>query len=156
MAEETGTSQSPEKTFTQEEMNAIIGDRLARMKAKYADYEDLKADAEAYRQQQEASKTEVEKLQEQVAALTKEKEAREAADKHAALVASYCEKYHIDPKYASLLTANDEEGMTKQAELLGEKFAEPSARDGNKPAGVAPEKSDAKEFAHAFFTTRNK
>lgn len=36
------TAEAGEKTFTQEEVNKIVGDRLAREKGKYTDYEDLK------------------------------------------------------------------------------------------------------------------
>ncbi len=36
---------APEKTFTQGEMDAIIGERLAREREKYADYDILKAKA---------------------------------------------------------------------------------------------------------------
>ena len=33
-----GAPAEPERTFTQAEMDAIIGDRLKRERAKYADY----------------------------------------------------------------------------------------------------------------------
>ena len=40
--------EATEKTFTQEEVNQIVGDRLKRESAKYADYEDLKSKAEKF------------------------------------------------------------------------------------------------------------
>ena len=44
MAETVNQEQNtePEKTFTQAELDAIVGDRLKRERAKYADYSDLK------------------------------------------------------------------------------------------------------------------
>lgn len=42
-----GEQQEP-RTFTQEEVNSIVADRLSRERAKYADYDDLKAKASQY------------------------------------------------------------------------------------------------------------
>ena len=41
-AEVKETENQGQKTFTQAEMDAIIGDRLARERQKYADYDSLK------------------------------------------------------------------------------------------------------------------
>ncbi|GAF22720.1 hypothetical protein JCM19047_2486 [Bacillus sp. JCM 19047] len=41
-------NKSETKTFTQEEVNALIADRLGREKKKYADYDDVKAKASEY------------------------------------------------------------------------------------------------------------
>lgn len=62
---------APERTFTQAELDATIGERLARERAKYADYESIKAKAAQYDEQVEASKSELQK-------------AREAAEKYKA------------------------------------------------------------------------
>ena len=64
-----GSGANQNKTFTQEEVNAIIGERLARQAEKYADYEDLKTKAAEYDRQQEESKTELQKAQEKSAKL---------------------------------------------------------------------------------------
>jgi len=50
-----------EKTFTQAEMDAIIGERLNRLKAKYADYDELKGKAAKFDEAEEASKSELQK-----------------------------------------------------------------------------------------------
>lgn len=42
-----GVQQEP-RTFTQDEVNSIIADRLTRERAKYADYDDLKAKAQQF------------------------------------------------------------------------------------------------------------
>ncbi len=56
---ENNTGNQEERTFTQDEMNAIIADRLSREKSKYADYDELKKKALAFDEGEEASKTEL-------------------------------------------------------------------------------------------------
>ena len=56
---------SAEKTFTQAEMDAIIGERLNRLKAKYADYDELKDKAAKFNEAEEASKSELQKAVEE-------------------------------------------------------------------------------------------
>jgi len=67
-ASEKATQGAPagERTFTRPQMNANIGDRLARERAKYADYSELKQKAEAFDQAEELSKSELQKATERV------------------------------------------------------------------------------------------
>ena len=60
------------KTFTQEELNQMIGERLARERAKYQDYESLKEKAAKYDQIEEESKTELQKATERADKLEEE------------------------------------------------------------------------------------
>lgn len=65
MSEETVNQEVTEKTFTQEEVNAIVSDRLKRESAKYADYENLKAKAGQFDEltgQRDALQTELDEL----------------------------------------------------------------------------------------------
>jgi hypothetical protein len=64
-----------DKTFTQAELDRIIADRLKRAEKNYADYDELKAKAAKLDEQEAANKSEVERLTEQVAALSKERDA---------------------------------------------------------------------------------
>ena len=59
--ESTSPAAAPqaERVFTQSEMNAIIQDRVARERSKYADYDALKAKAQQFDAAQEAGKTEL-------------------------------------------------------------------------------------------------
>ena len=57
----TQTAAQPERTFTQAEMDAIIGDRLNRERQKYADYAELKAKALKFDEAENASKIELQK-----------------------------------------------------------------------------------------------
>lgn len=65
--ETAGNDGGNERTFTQEEVDAILRDRLGRERAKYGDYSELKAKAERWSEYEEAQKSELEKLQERVA-----------------------------------------------------------------------------------------
>lgn len=65
MDETVNQVEAIEKTFTQEEVNQIVGDRLKRESAKYADYEDLKSKAEKFDElsgQNQALQTELDEL----------------------------------------------------------------------------------------------
>lgn len=62
------------KTFTQDEVNAIIKSRIHDEKSKYSDYEELKAKAAKFDEAEEANKTELQKAVERVAALEAQNE----------------------------------------------------------------------------------
>ena len=116
LKDETVQSENePERTFTQDELNAIVSDRLAQERKKYADYGDLKAKAEKYDADQEAQKTELQKMTEQaekyrlqVEAMTKQEEIRTTRDKVAAETGVP----------ANLLTAETEEACNEQAKAI--------------------------------------
>lgn len=55
----------PAKTFSQEQLEAIIGDRLAREREKYKDHDQLAADAKAWKEYQDSQKDEVTRIKEQ-------------------------------------------------------------------------------------------
>lgn len=119
------------KTFTQAELEAIIGDRLARERAKYADYETLKGKAAKFDEAEEASKTELQKAQDQLKNVTaeldklkKESAVRQIRDKVAM----------AKGVPANLLNGATEEECTAQADALlefaGGKKKYPSVPDG--------------------------
>lgn len=56
---------------SQEDFDRIFGARFAKEKGKYADYDELKADAEAYRADQDAKRDALEKANERIAAFEK-------------------------------------------------------------------------------------
>ncbi len=127
----TAAEQPEERTFTQAEMDAIISDRLKRERAKYADYNEVKEKAAQFDAAVEASKSDLQKAQEQAAdykakydALTNEIATRNARDKVA----------NETGVPASLLTGSTEEECRKQAEMFlewrGEKPKYPNLPDG--------------------------
>lgn len=54
---------------SQEQLNAVLGERLARERAKFADYDDLKVKATQFDEQSEAAKSETQKLVDKAANL---------------------------------------------------------------------------------------
>ena len=60
-----GAPAETERTFTQAEMEAIIGERLKRERSKYADYNEIKAKAAKFDEAEEANKSELQKAVEE-------------------------------------------------------------------------------------------
>ena len=117
MAETVNQEQNtePEKTFTQAELDAIVGDRLKRERAKYADYSELKTKAEEYDRQQEKS----EALQNELNAMKRQNaitQAREKVSKDTGVP-------------VECLSGEDEDTCKAQAEAIL-KFAKPKGYPG--------------------------
>ncbi|MCQ2386491.1 MAG: hypothetical protein MJ078_07460 [Clostridia bacterium] len=115
--QETGapTAEQSGKTFTQEELNAIVADRLNREREKYAGFEDYKAKAAKFDAAEEAAKSDLQRAQEeagrykaQAEALQREIGTRNAREKIAA-------EKGIP---ANLLTGETEEDCAKQADAI--------------------------------------
>ena len=127
----TTTAAEPERTFSQAEVDAIIGDRLKREREKYADFEELKEKAAKYDAAVESEKSDLQKATElaesyktQLDAMKKAEEVRTIRDKVAT-------EKGIP---ASLLTGDTEEACTAQADALlawhtPEQKAYPSVKD---------------------------
>lgn len=69
-----------EKTFTQAELNAIVQKRLGEEKAKYENYEELKAKALKFDELEEQNKSELQKANDKAEALQKEIDSMKKAD----------------------------------------------------------------------------
>ena len=99
-----------EQAFTQADVDRIVRERVARERAKFADYDALKAQAAG-------AKTVEQQLAEMQQLASKAQ--REA------LASRIAAKYGISPDDADLfLTASDEETLTAQAERLAGRDAE--------------------------------
>lgn len=132
-----------ERTFSQSEVNRIVEDRLRREQAKYADYDDLKAKADKFDEQEEANKSELQKANE-----ANQKLASQLAEqKHSGLVANACLKHGIPAEFADLVTGDDEESIDKTAEKVAKlvstqgqapasgRIRHPLDGEGNQPGG---------------------
>lgn len=134
--QETNSNEVVEqKTFTQEEVDAIINGRFGRMMEKYKDYDDLKAKAAKFDEIEEASKTELQKATERVTALQTELDSLKKAN----TVRSMREKVAQDTGVpVNLLTADSEEACAEQAKQILE-FSKssgyPQMHDGGEPRG---------------------
>ncbi len=149
-----GSGEGGVKTFTQEEVNAMIGKRVNEVTAKYADYDSLKEKAGKYDDIQNSGKTELQKaneradeLQKKLDGITRENTVRAAREK--------VSKEMSIPE--ELLTGEDEETCKKQAEAIL-KFAKPQQYPGtrkngktNNGAGGSETNESMREFARTIF-----
>lgn len=142
--------QTEEKTFTQDEVNEIVKDRLARVEKKYADYAALQKKAKAFDEAKAADMSELEKERARADEAESKLHAYEAEKARKELVKKVMDEYHVDAKFASLLTATDEDALKEQAKLLSEKFAEPVPSDTGKQVNTAS--SAMAEFASNLFS----
>ena len=150
---ETGnTAGNAAETFTQEQVDAIVKDRLSRERDKYKDYADLKNKAAEYDKQQEANKTELQKAQEQAESLKKELAGMKEQEK----IRGIRKKVSGDTGVPEdLLTGDSEEDCKAQAEAIL-KFAKGSKYPGvketeHKTKSTSAEDSEYRELAGQIF-----
>lgn len=137
--EETATQQEA-RTFTQDELNAIVGKRLAEEKGKYADYDVLKAKAAKFDEAEEAAKSELQKVTERADKLQAQIDSMTKADEVRRIRESVASASGVP---AGLLTGENEEDCKKQAEAILA-FAKPSAYPSVKDAGEVTKTSGGK------------
>ena len=139
-----------QRTFTQDELNAIVNDRLGREKAKYSDYADLKAKAEKFDKLEEASKSELQKATEKATALQSELDALKKQSELRDIREKVAKKTGVT---ASLLTGDSEEACEAQAkailEFAGAQKGYPAVKDGGE-AGGNINGSTRQQFAEWF------
>lgn len=137
---------------SQDELNEAIKDRLARERAKFKDYDDLKAKASQLDALSEASQTETEKATKRAAqAETERDDARSEALRLRVAV-----QHGISIEDADLfLTGKDEETLTAQAKRLTDREAD-RKKNGNvvprEGTSTRPADSDEGAFARALFS----
>lgn len=115
--EATGSDKASEfaPITTQADLDRIIGDRLARERSKYGDYDELKAKAAQFDDLEEAKKTELEKVQAKLA----KAEAKVADFEHAAQLATWKAQVAEETGVpASVLAGSTLEELQAHAELL--------------------------------------
>ena len=143
--------QQEAKTFTQEELNAILNDRLGREKAKYSDYEELKSKAAKLDEMEEASKTELQKVTEKATALQSELDSLKKADEIRQIREKVAKENGVP---ANLLKAETEEGCVEEAKALLD-FKKtvspnyPQVRDAGEPQGTV-KNTTRQQFAEWF------
>ena len=132
-----GAPAEPERTFTQAEMDAIIGDRLKRERAKYADYDELAKKAKAYDEAEEANKSELEKTAEERDDYKAKFEKLTAEIEHAEKVARIAAEKGVDEKLLARMSGDVEEN----AEFLASRPKYEAVHDeGEKTVQVKPPK----------------
>lgn len=122
------------KTFTQEDVNRIVQERIARVKAEVpTDYEELKAKAAKYDEAEEASKSELQKALESAESYKAELEAMKQADAHRKLVAEKAAEYKVDANLLGRMQGDVDENAKYLSETLAAVPKYPSVADGGKP-----------------------
>ena len=138
-----GEEQTQVKTFTQDEVNHIVSNRVK----KYADYDELKKKADMFDQIEEANKTELQKAQDRANSLQTELDALKKASELRDLRDEVSKAKGVP---ASLLTGGTREECETQADQILS-FAKaspgyPSVPDGGELTHT-PKKSTREQFA---------
>ena len=109
------TSQTEPKTFTQADLDRIVQERVNRERAKYEGFEELKAKAQKYDEQEEANKTELQKAQERATELEAKLKKREHDDSIREMKKKVADEMKVP---ADLLTGETEEACKAQAQAM--------------------------------------
>ena len=147
--QEINVTETEEKTFTQAEVDKIVGERLGRERAKYADFDAFKEKAEKFDEIQEQSKSELQKALEKSEALQKELDDIKAREQVRGIRESVANETSVP---ASLLTGTTEEECKAQAEAI-KAYANPSypsVKDAGEPKRVMGGKGTREMFAEWF------
>lgn len=112
-----GQSGQADKTFTQEEVNALIGERLERERKKFEGFEDFKAKAAQYDELQEANKTELEKAMERASKAESELESLRTEKARRELLDKVSKETGVP---ADLLKGETEEELAESAKQIAE------------------------------------
>lgn len=117
-----------QRLFTQEEVNRLIGERVARAKAAPpADYEELKAKAARLGELEEAAKSDLAKANERAEAAEAKAARYEAAESRRAWTAKAAEATGVPAEVLAAVEADSEESLMEKAESLKGYFAAPPA-----------------------------
>lgn len=130
----------------QAEFDAMVKDRIARVQAKFADYDALKAKAQQFDAAQVTTADRIAKLEQEL-----------ESTRTTALRSRVQAKFGISDEDADLfLTATDEASLTKQAERLAEHTSDRKKNGNRDPfAGRTPNGSGSdpmREFARGLFS----
>ena len=137
-----GATAEPERTFTQSEMDAIIGERLKRDRAKYADYDELKAKAAKFDEAEEASKSELQRAVEERDRLKAEVEKFKAERERAELVAKMAAEHKVDAALLARMSGDVEENARFLAEQAANAPKYGEVHDGGEVSNPKPKPMD--------------
>lgn len=134
------------KTYTQDEVNNIVKERLGRERAKYEGFEELKEKAARFDELEEEKKTELQKAQERAEELEKKLSSLEKEKTIRAMREKVAQEKGVP---VDLLTGETEEACSAQANGILQ-FANgtgyPAVRDAGEPAKIT-KASTRQQFA---------
>lgn len=138
---------------SQDDLNRLISDRVARERSKYSDYKDIKAKAAKLDEIEAASKSETERAAERASAAEAERDVARAES----LRLRIATKNGISDTDADLfLTGTDEDTLNKQAARLAQ-HASDRKKNGNvvpnEGASTTSKPDQMREFTRSLFGT---
>lgn len=147
-----GATAEDGRRFSQDEVDAIVSDRLKRERAKsaerYADYDELKQKAAAFDEMQEASKSELQKAVEERDKIKAKLDKLEADMAHADAVAKAATEHGVDADLLMRMSGDPEENAVYLKEQMGlRKY--PSVPDFGETKSFSA-KNTAQQFADAI------
>jgi glutamate synthase domain-containing protein 3 len=122
------------KTFTQADVERLLADRLSRERKKFADYDGLKKKAIEFDKLQDAQKSEVEKLNDQLATAQVELQGFRVAE----IRRTAADAAGLPAKYAKYITAADEAEALEQAKELAKDIKTPEPKPADLKQGTRP------------------
>lgn len=126
----------PAKTFTQEELDRVVGERLAREREKYADYDELKQAKARLDEIEAANKSELEKAVQRAeqAEADRDKAAQKAAEiaRRAAVIAEAPKQGAVDPDAVVALIGSDRVTVADDGQVTGAEQAVKELLDAKK------------------------
>jgi hypothetical protein len=133
-SQESEQKQAAGKTYTQEDFDRAIAERTARYEKKFAGYDDLKKKAAEFDKWQDAQKSEVEKLNDQLATAQVELQGFRVAE----IRRSAAEAAGLPAKYMKYITAADEAEALEQAKELAKDIKTPETKPADLKQGTRP------------------
>lgn len=146
MEETVKQEPATEKTFTQDEVNGIVSERLKRVEAKYEDYEALKEKAARLDKIEEENKTELERATERAVALQGELDTIKKENELRAIREKVANETGVP---VNLINGTTEEECAEIAKAISE-YARPSGYPSVRDAGEVHQvtkRSTADQFA---------
>ena len=119
-----------EKTFTQAELNAIVQKRLGEEKAKYENYEELKAKALKFDELEEQNKSELQKANDKAEALQKEIDSMKKADEIRKIREEVSKELGVPTNLLNGATKEECEAQAKDILSFAKPKSYPSVKDG--------------------------
>ena len=140
---ETAAADEFKPITSQDDLNKVIADRVARERAKYADYKDVKAKAAKLDEYEQANQTEAEKTAKRIADLEAELTNTRLASTRLTIATEHGITDADDIEL--FLTGTDAETLTRQAKRLADREADRKKtgnhvpHEGNTPTADASE-----------------
>lgn len=132
------------RTFTQDEVNGMLANERRSTKAKFADYDELKAKAAKYDEAAEAGKSELQKAVDEAAKWKAQYDELKERNDRAEAVAKAAEEHGVDAAMLARMAGDVEENALYLKEHSG---ASSVYDDGGMAYGAKP--STAKQFSKA-------